>query len=415
MLESLKKQDPQLWDSISKELKRQQEGLEMIPSENIVSLPVLEAMGSVLTNKYSEGYPKKRYYGGNEFIDEVEQLAIDRAKVLFGAEHVNVQPLSGSPANQAVYHAFLELNDKLMGLQLDHGGHLTHGHPVNFSGKHYNCVQYQLGKDCLLDYDAIEKMAKVEKPKMIQSGYTAYPRQIDFKRFREICDTVGAYFFVDMSHFAGLVAGDAHPSPIPFADVVMTTTHKTLRGPRGAMIMCKEEFAEKVDKAIFPGLQGGPHNHTNAGKAVAFAEALKPEFKEYAGQVVKNARELARVMAEGGLNIVSGGTDTHLALVDLTDKKITGKEAEGALDEAGIYVNKNTVPFDHRKPWDPSGIRLGTPVLTSRGMKEQDMVTVGGLILQAIEHHDTTDVKAKVRKEVMELCSEFPIYSELNT
>ncbi|MDP7115560.1 MAG: serine hydroxymethyltransferase, partial [Candidatus Woesearchaeota archaeon] len=324
MLENLKKSDPLIFQSIQKELQRQKEGLELIPSENIVSLPVLEAMGSIMTNKYSEGYPKKRYYGGNEFIDEAEQLAIDRAKLLFGAEHVNVQPLSGAPANQAVYHSLLDLHDKFMGMKLDHGGHLTHGHPVNFSGKYYNVAQYGITKQGFLDYDEIRKLAKIEKPKLIQAGFTAYPRLIDFKIFREICDEVGAYLFVDMSHFAGLVAGDVHPSPIPYADIISTTTHKTLRGPRGAMILCKEEYGEKVDKAVFPGLQGGPHNHINAAKAVAFAEALKPEFKEYAAQIVKNAKELARVLSDNSLTLVSGGTETHLILIDLTNKDITG-------------------------------------------------------------------------------------------
>tara|TARA_Y100000310_G_C20692833_1_gene823470 strand:+ start:108 stop:1349 length:1242 start_codon:yes stop_codon:yes gene_type:complete len=413
MLEALKKSDPLVFQSILKELNRQREGLELIPSENIVSMPVLDAMGSIMTNKYSEGYPKRRYYGGNEFIDEAEQLAIDRAKLLFGAEHVNVQPYSGSPGNQAVYHAMLELGDKFLGLKLDHGGHLTHGHHVNFSGKHYNAVHYQVTKDGLLDYDAIRKLAKLEKPKLIQAGFTAYPRKIDFKQFREICDEVGAYLFVDMSHFAGLVAGNQHPSPVPYADVVMTTTHKTLRGPRGAIILCKEEYAKKIDKAIFPGLQGGPHNHTNAAKAVAFAEALKPEFKEYAAQIVKNAKALARELMDAKLNLVTNGTDTHLVLVDLTSKGITGKIAENSLDEAGIYVNKNTVPFDKRQPFDPSGIRLGTPVLTSRGMGEKEMQQVGQFIVRAIENHDNDSAKAELRKEIMGLCEKFPIYQEL--
>ncbi len=413
MLENLKKSDPLVYQAIEKELMRQKNGLEMIPSENIVSLPVLEAMGSVLTNKYSEGYPKKRYYGGNEFIDEAEQLAIDRAKLLFGAEHVNVQPLSGSPANQAVYFAMLDLHDKFMGMKLDHGGHLTHGHPINFSGKHYNVIHYGVGKDGFIDYDQLRKLAKLEKPKLIQAGFTAYPRKIDFKIYREICDETGSYLFVDMSHFAGLVAGDVHPSPIPYADVVSTTTHKTLRGPRGAIILCKEEYAEKVDKAVFPGLQGGPHNHINAAKAVCFGEALKPDFKVYASQIVKNAKALARILMENSFILVSGGTDTHLMLVDLTNKGMTGKIAEKALDDAGIYVNKNTIPFDNRKPFDPSGIRLGTPTLTSRGMKEEQMVKVGELIIRAINNYSDSDAKRQIRNEVNALCAGFPIYPEL--
>ncbi len=415
MLPNLQKADPLVFNAIQKELERQQLGLEMIPSENIVSLPVLEAMGSVMTNKYSEGYPKKRYYGGNQFIDEAEQLAIDRAKLLFGAEHVNVQPYSGSPANQAVYFALLDLHDKFMGMKLDHGGHLTHGHPINFSGRHYNVVQYGVNKDGFIDYDQVRQQAKLEKPKLIQAGFTAYPRIIDFKRFREICDEVSAYFFVDMSHFAGLVAGSAYPSPVPFADVVSTTTHKTLRGPRGAMILCKQLFAEKIDKAVFPGLQGGPHNHTNAAKAVAFGEAMKPEFKAYASQIVKNAKTLARVLIDRSLDLVSGGTDTHLLLVDLRKQNVTGKQAEKALDEAGIYVNKNTIPFDTRKPFDPSGIRLGTPVLTSRGMKEEQMSMVGDFIVKVLANVDNADIKASVRKEVEMLCSQFPIYPELSS
>ncbi|MBN1386442.1 serine hydroxymethyltransferase [Candidatus Woesearchaeota archaeon] len=410
----LRSADSLVFDSIQKELARQQNGLEMIPSENIVSIPVLEALGSVFTNKYSEGYPKKRYYGGNEFVDEIELLAIERAKRLFGAEHVNVQPLSGSPANQAAYNAMMETGDKLMGLKLDHGGHLTHGHKVNFSGRLYNVVPYEVSKDTeMLDYDVIGQQAVKEKPKLIVAGFTAYPRRIDFKRFREIADSSGAYLMVDMSHFAGLVAGKAHPNPVPFADIVTTTTHKTLRGPRGAMILCREEFAKAVDKAVFPGLQGGPHDHVTAAKAVAFGEALKPEFRDYAEQIVSNAQALAGSLVKRGIRLVSGGTDTHLLLANLTNKGIPGKVAESALDKAGIYVNKNTIPFDPRTPFDPSGIRLGTPTLTSRGMKQKQMELVAGLICDALDGHNDEASLLKIREDVLLLCNEFPIYRGL--
>lgn len=410
-IENLKKEDPQVAGAIENELKRQMEGIELIPSENLVSEAVLEAMGSILTNKYSEGYPGKRYYGGNEFIDVAEQLAIDRAKELFGAQHVNVQTLSGSPANMAMFFALLEYGDKFMGLALDQGGHLTHGHAVNFSGKLYKPVQYVLDKETeRLDYDAVRKQAKEEKPKLLLSGYTAYPRGIDFKQFREIADEVGAYCCADIAHIAGLCAGGVHENPVPYFDVVTTTTHKTLRGPRGAMIMCKEEFAEKIDKAVFPGLQGGPHNHINAGKAVAFKEALQPEFKEYAKQIVKNAQAMAEELMVQGLRIVSGGTDNHLMLVDLRDKGVTGKEAETLLDTVGIYCNKNTVPFDPRKPWDPSGIRIGTPVLTTRGMKEDDMKEIARFIARTISAKDDSAAKEKIATEVKELCGNFIFY-----
>ncbi|MFC1648222.1 serine hydroxymethyltransferase [Nanoarchaeota archaeon] len=410
----LKEQDPKIYNAIQNELKRQREGLELIPSENLVSKAVLEAMGSVLTNKYSEGYPGKRYYGGNEFIDVAEQLAIDRAKKLFGCDHVNVQPYSGSPANLAVYFALLEPGDKFMGLKLSEGGHLTHGHKVNFSSQYYTPCQYGVGKkDELLDFDEIRKIAKAEKPKMIEAGYTAYPREIDWKQFREICDEVGALFWVDIAHIAGLIAGGAHPSPIPYADVITTTTHKTLRGPRAAIIMCKEEYAKAIDKAVFPGLQGGPHNHINAGKAVCFKEAMQPEFKEYSAQIVKNAKALGDVLAEGNLRLISGGTDTHLLLVDLTDIGVPGKQAEEALDSAGLYVNKNTIPFDPRSPFDPSGIRLGTPVLTTRGMKEKDMQFVGESVIKAVNNHQDTKVLKEIRKDVMNFCEKFPIYEGL--
>ncbi|MBI2005368.1 MAG: serine hydroxymethyltransferase, partial [Candidatus Aenigmarchaeota archaeon] len=333
MLDVLKSADPEIFSFHLKELQKQDKSLHMIPSDNIASLAVLQALSIPAQNRYSEGYPGKRYYGGQEFIDEIETAAIGRAKKLFGAEHVNVQPYSGSPANQAVYFALMNLGDTFLGMTLSHGGHLTHGHFVNFSGKHYNAVQYGVKKeDELIDFDQVRELAKQHKPKIIQAGYTAYSRIIDFKQFREICDEIGAYFFVDMSHFAGLVAGDAYPSPVPYADVVMTTTHKTLRGPRGAMIMCKEELAEKIDKAVFPGLQGGPHEHSIAAKAVCFKEAMKPEFKDYAHQIVKNCKVLEKLGNE--MRLVSGGTDSHLLLIDL-QQKITGKEAESALNEAG--------------------------------------------------------------------------------
>ncbi len=414
MLEYLEKQDPEVAQIVRSELKRQQDVLEMIPSENIVSPAVLETVGSVLTNKYSEGYSHKRYYGGNEFIDQAEDLAIERAKKLFGAEHVNVQPYSGSPANIAVYFALLQFGDTVMGMSLSEGGHLTHGHPVNFSGRAYHFVQYGVEKDTeLLNYEKIEETAKKEKPKMIVSGATAYPRQIDFKRFAEIAESVGAISMADISHLSGLVVGGVHPSPFPFTDVVTTTTHKTLRGPRSAMIMCKEKFAQQIDKAVFPGLQGGPHDHVTAAKAVCFGEALKPEFKEYAKQIVKNSKALAAELQAHGIRLVTGGTDNHLLLVDLRSQNVTGKQAEAALDLANITVNKNTIPYDPRKPFDPSGIRLGTPTLTSRGMKEKEMKEVGSLMARAIKGWDKPSELEGVKKEVLALCAKFPIYGGL--
>ncbi|MDO8538731.1 MAG: serine hydroxymethyltransferase [archaeon] len=413
-LDYLKKEDPEVFDGIVKELKRQREGAEMIPSENIVSLAVLQAMGTVGTNKYSEGLPKKRYYGGNEFIDEIELLAIDRAKKLFKAEHANVQPYSGSPANMAAYFTLMNPGDTLLGMKLDQGGHLTHGHPVNFSGKLYKVVSYGVRKDNeLIDFDEVRRLAKENNPKVIQAGFTAYPREIDFKQFKEIADEVGAHLFVDMSHFAGLVAGNVHQSPVPFADVVMTTTHKTLRGPRGAILLCKQEFAEKLDKNVFPGLQGGPHNHINAAKAVSFKEAMTPEFQEYAEQIVRNTKALEKVF-ENQLRMVSGGSDTHLLLLDLSQKNVTGKEAETALDKAAIYVNKNAIPFDLRKPWDPSGIRLGTPSLTTRGMKEKEMKIIGEQIINAVNNSKDENALLEIRKTITDLCLQFPIYPELN-
>lgn len=408
----MKESDPEIFSIHLKELQKQQSSLHMIPSDNIASLAVLGALSIPAQNRYAEGYPGKRYYGGQEFIDEIENTAIERARKLFGAEHVNVQPYSGSPANQAVYFALMELKDTFLGMTLSHGGHLTHGHFVNFSGKHYNAVQYGVRKeDELIDFDQVRQLAKEHKPKIIQAGYTAYPRVIDFKQFREICDEVGAYFFVDMSHLAGLVAGGAYPSPIPYADVVMTTTHKTLRGPRGAMIMCKQELAEKIDKAVFPGLQGGPHEHSIAAKAVCFKEAMTPEFKDYAHQIVKNCKTLETLGKY--FRLVSGGTDSHMLLMDL-QQKLTGKQAEAALNESGITMNKNTIPFDIRKPFDPSGIRFGTATLTSRGMKEKEMEIVADLIMKVLNNFENVEVRQEVRKQVTELCAKFPIYPELS-
>ncbi|MBS3052948.1 MAG: serine hydroxymethyltransferase [Candidatus Aenigmarchaeota archaeon] len=417
--------DSEIFEAILLERKRQEEGLELIPSENYVSRNVLEAMGSILTNKYSEGLPGKRYYGGNKYIDVVEQLAIDRARQLFGCEHVNVQPLSGSPANLAALYAVLGIGDKFMGLELAHGGHLTHGAAVNFSGQMFKPVPYGVSQETeMFDYDEIRKIALREKPKLILSGLTAYPREIDFKAFAEIADEVEAYHMADIAHIAGLVVGGVHQSPIPYCDIVTTTTHKTLRGPRGAIIMSKTEdryhdkyhpnsqknLAQMINFAVFPCFQGGPHNHTNAAKAVAFNEAMQPEFKDYARQIVKNARALAESLMSHGFRLVTGGTDNHLILADLRNKEVTGKEAETALDEVGITVNKNMVPFDPRKPWDPSGIRLGTPVLTTRGMKEDEMNCVGELINRAIKHRSDAAAKEKVRQDVLELCRQFPFY-----
>ncbi|HLD18605.1 MAG TPA: serine hydroxymethyltransferase [Candidatus Nanoarchaeia archaeon] len=407
----LKTQDSEVWNAIDSELRRQQDGLEMIPSENYASKAVLEALGSVMTNKYSEGYPGKRYYGGNEFIDVVERLAIERAKKLFGAEHANVQPYSGSPANIEIYFALLKFGDKVMGLNLAHGGHLTHGHPVNFSGKAYQFVQYGVDKETeQLDYEAIRELAIKEKPKLIISGYTAYPRTIDFKKFSEIAEEVGAISMVDMSHISGLIAGGVHPSPFPFTDVVMTTTHKTLRGPRGAIILCKEKFAQQIDKAVFPGMQGGPHDNNTAAKAVALGEAMKPEFKIYAQQIVKNSKTLAKELQKYGFRLVSGGTDNHLILVDLQNKNVTGKEAEAALDKARITVNKNMVPFDTRSPFDPSGIRLGTPAITSRGMKEEEMKQIASFMDDAIIHFRDEQKLKSIAEEVTRLTKKFPLY-----
>jgi len=406
----IEKQDKEVDAAIKDELKRQKECLMMIPSENLTSKAVLEALSSMLSNKYSEGYPGKRYYGGNKYIDVVENLAIERAKKLFKAEHVNVQPYSGSPANLEIYSALLNFGDKVMAMSLTHGGHLTHGHGVNFSGKAYKFVHYGVNqKTEMLDYDEIREMALREKPKMIVSGFTAYPREVDFKKFAEIAQEAGAISFADISHIAGLVAAGVHQSPFPETDVVMTTTHKTLRGPRGAIIMCKEKYAAQIDKAVFPGMQGGPHNNNTAAKAVCFAEASTPEFRQYASQIVKNAKALADELKKQGLRLVSGGTDTHLILVNLTGTGCSGNEAEAALDEANITVNKNTVPFDKGTPFNPSGIRLGTPALTTRGMKEAEMHEVGEMIASVVKNHADEKVKQAVKKKVLELCKRFPI------
>ena len=410
----LSKIDPEVHRAIMNELYRQKNGLEMIPSENFTSLAVLEAQGSVLTNKYSEGYPGKRYYGGNQFIDLTESLAIERAKKLFGAEHANVQPHAGAQANMAAYFAFMEIGDKMMGLNLSMGGHLTHGSPVNFSGKWYKVVAYNVDKEThLLDYDEIKKQAIAEKPKLIQCGYTAYPRLIDFKAFREICDEAGAYLMADIAHIAGLIVGGVHPSPFPYADVITTTTHKTLRGPRGAIILCKKEYAEKIDKAVFPGLQGGPLDHAIAAKAVCFKEAMEPSFQEYAKQIVKNAKTLALELMALGCTLVSGGTDNHLMLIDLRNKNMTGKEAQSLLEEVDITVNKNTIPYDPQKPFITSGIRLGTPALTTRGMKDGEMKIIAKMIVKVLDNKNDASIKNKIRQEVRELCSRFPLYPEL--
>lgn len=407
---NLKQEDPIVAGILEGEMHRQSEGLELIPSENYVSEAVLEAAGSIFTNKYSEGYPGKRYYGGQEFTDKVETVAIERAKELFGAEHVNVQPYSGSPGNTAIYFALLQYGDTVMGLKLDHGGHITHGLPISFSGRSYNFVAYEVDKDTgRIDYDKVEAMAVEHKPKMIVAGFTAYPRDIDWKRFRAICDKVGAIAMADISHTAGLIAGKALENPVPYFDVVMTTTHKTLRGPRGAMIMCKEKYAKDIDRAVFPGLQGGPHENVIAAKAVAFGEALKPEFQEYAKQIIKNAGHLATKLTEYGFTLVSGGTDTHLILVDLTNKGVPGKEAQVALDRVGITLNKNTIPFDPNPPFNPSGIRLGTPAVTTRGMKEPEMERIAGWINEVITNIKDEAMYTRVKKEIEEMCMKFPV------
>ena len=408
-MDDLKRTDPDVYRLIKDEERYQIESVRLIPSENYVSQAVLDATGSVLTNKYSEGYAHKRYYQGQRYIDEIETIAIDRAKALFGAEHVNVQPYSGSPANLAIYFALLQQGDTLMGLALPHGGHLTHGWSVSVTGSFWRPVHYTVDRETQrLDYDAIRDLARKERPKIIVTGATAYPRVFDFEIFAEIAKEVGAYLLADISHISGLIVAGAHPDPMPYADVVMTTTHKTLRGPRGAMIMCRRELAEKIDKAVFPGLQGGPHNHTTAAIAVALKEAATPEFQQYGHQIVRNAKALALDLTERGFNLVSGGTDNHLLLIDLTNKKIIGKKAAQALDRAGIICNSNTVPFDPRKPFSPSGIRLGTPAVTSRGMGEAEMKQIGAWIDQVVAHADDEAAIARVNAEVIEFCRRFP-------
>ncbi|MFQ5543150.1 MAG: serine hydroxymethyltransferase [Nitrospiria bacterium] len=405
----LKAFDPEIESAISREKQREEDKIVLIASENVVSRAVLEAQGSLLTNKYAEGYPGKRYYGGCQYVDIVESLAIERAKTVFGGEHVNVQPHSGSQANMAVYFSVLQPGDKIMGMSLAHGGHLTHGSRVSFSGKLYHVVSYGVGKETgRIDYDVVAKQAEIERPKMIVVGASAYSRVIDFKRFREIADRVDAYLMVDMAHIAGLVAAKVHPSPVPFADFVTTTTHKTLRGPRGGLIICRSQFAKAVDKAIFPGIQGGPLMHVIAAKAVSFKEALASEFVAYQKQVVLNAENLASQLVAKGYQIISGGTDNHLMLVDLTKKGLTGKEAEDALDRAGITVNKNAVPFDKRPPMQTSGMRLGTSIVTTRGMKEKEMGEIATLMDTALENKNNDDILEGLRKEAVSLCRRFP-------
>lgn len=412
--QNLSQFDPEVYQAIKHEQKRQEENLEMIPSENFVSLPVLEALGSILTNKYSEGYVGKRYYGGCEYIDEVEKTAIDRAKKLFGAEHVNVQPLSGAPANIAVYFALLKPGDTVLGMDLEHGGHLTHGHPVTYMAKIFNFIRYKTNDEGLIDYDQLRAVALEHKPKIILAGYSAYSRHIDWKKIKEIADEVGAITMADIAHIAGLIAGGVMENPVPYFDIVTTTTHKTLRGPRGGMIMCKEKFAKDIDKAVFPGLQGGPHENNIAAKAVAFKEALQPEFKEYCKQIIANAKVLETEFKKMGYTICFGQTDNHLLLIDLSNKNISGRDAQVALDKAGITVNKNMVPNEKRTAMDPSGIRLGTPALTTRGMKEKEMEIIAGWINEAIINKDDEEKLTEIKKEVVKLSKKFPLYPELN-
>ena len=405
--------DPEIAAAIDNEVRRQHEGLELIASENFVSEAVLDAMGSVFTNKYAEGYPGKRYYGGCEFTDVVENVARDRAKQLFGSEHANVQPHAGTQANMAAYAAVLQHGDTILGLNLAHGGHLSHGHPLNFSGKNYRIVPYGVTRETeTIDYDELEKLAEKERPKLIIGGGSAYPRIIDFVRMRQIADKVGAIYLVDMAHFAGLVAGGAHPSPVPHAQIVTSTTHKTLRGPRSAMILCKSDYAQAVDKSVFPGMQGGPLVHMIAAKAVCFREAMQAQFRDYARQVVANAKVLAETLAAEGFRIISGGTDTHLMLVDVFAKGMLGSEAEKALGEAGITVNKNAIPFDTNPPLKPSGIRIGSPALTTRGMKEGEMRQVALWISQVLHSRTDTAALSRVRKQVLEMAEAFPLYPE---
>lgn len=421
--QNLQEFDSDIYQSIKREQQRQEEGLEMIPSENFVSPAVLEALGSILTNKYAEGYPGKRYYGGCEFIDEVEQLAIDRAKQIFGAEHVNVQPLSGAPANIAVYFALLKPGDTVLGMDLSHGGHLTHGHPVTYMAKIYNFVRYKTNAEGLIDLENLRQMALEHKPKIILVGYSAYSREIEYAKIKAIADEVGAITMADIAHIAGLIAGGEMNNPVPIFDIVTTTTHKTLRGPRGGMIMCKEKFAKEIDKSVFPGFQGGPHENNIAAKAVAFKEALEPEFKEYVKQIKKNIKILEAEFNRLGYKLCFGGSDNHLLLIDVTKKSlpggalaetgVSGKQAQIALDKAGITVNKNMIPDDTRSPMDPSGIRLGTPAITTRGMKESEMKKIAGWIDEAITNWQDDAKLADIKKQVAELTKKFPLYPTL--
>ncbi len=410
-IDTIKKFDPQVAEAIEMELNRQRNKIELIASENFVSEAVMEALGTPLTNKYAEGYPGKRYYGGCEHVDIVEQLAIDRAKEIFGAEHANVQPHSGAQANSAVYFAFLNPGDTILGMNLAHGGHLSHGSPVNISGKYYKVIPYGVREDnCYIDYEELRNLAKANSPKIIVAGASAYPRTLDFKAFREIADEVGAILMVDMAHIAGLVAAGLHPNPVPYADIVTTTTHKTLRGPRGGMILCKQEYAKKIDSAVFPGNQGGPLMHVIAAKAVSFKEVLTDEFKTYQQNIIKNAKALSEALMNKGFRLVSNGTDNHLMLVNLTNMDITGKEAQHRLDEVFITCNKNGIPFDTQSPFITSGIRLGTPAVTSRGMKEEDMVEIAELIHLTITDYDNS--QDSIRSRVQTLCKKYPLYGK---
>lgn len=407
----VKQFDPEIYDALMKEANRQEEHIELIASENFVSPAVLEAVGSVLTNKYAEGYPAKRYYGGCEFVDIAEQLAIDRAKKLFGAEYVNVQPHSGSQANFGAYFSVLQRGDTILGMNLSHGGHLTHGSPVNFSGKFFNVIPYGVTKDTeTIDYDEVEKLAVENKPKLIIAGASAYPRAIDFAQFRKIADKVGAVLMVDMAHIAGLVAAGVHENPVPYADIVTTTTHKTLRGPRGGMILAKSQYEKAINSQVFPGMQGGPLMHVIAGKAVAFKEALSDEFKAYQTQIVKNAKQLAETIKSRGFRIVSGGTDNHLVLIDVQSKGLTGKDCQIALDKANITTNKNTIPFETLSPFVTSGVRIGAPAVTTRGMKEKEMELIGNYIADVFENINDDNKIAEVKGKVKELCAAYPLY-----
>jgi len=397
---------------VRREMTRQTEEMELIASENYVSKAVLEAMATVLTNKYSEGYAGHRYYGGNQYIDEAETIAIERARKLFQAEHVNVQPLSGSPANAAVYFAFIKPGDKVLGLRLDHGGHLSHGHPVNFSGMLYNFTQYEVDIETgKINMEKVREIALREKPKMIVAGYSAYSREIEWQKFKDIADEVGAFTFADIAHTAGLIAAGEMNNPVPFFDVVSTTTHKTLRGPRGAIIMCKEQFAKQINRAVFPGMQGGPHDHITAAKAVAFGEALRPEFKQYAKQVIANAKLMAEEFIKSGYRVISGGTDNHLMVVDMTSKGLTGKEAEVILERCGISVSRSTIPNDPNPPMNPSGVRFGTPAITTRGMKQEEIKKIVGWVNAAVEQKEEPEMLENIKTQVKEMCLEFPIPS----